>query len=236
MANSKWFSVAAAKNGVGNIAIYSDIGDWGLTASEFSRQVQALGAVKELHINISSNGGEVHQGFAIYNIISRHAAHKTVTIDGLAASMASVIAMAGDKILMPSNAMLMIHNPWGGISGGGDQIISFGEALLKMRDQIADAYVKRSGAKRSDIIAMMDDETWLSAEEAVALGLADKVIAPTEMAASIDTSKFARAPLAFGSKSPARKPASLENLSARAFQKFNAAGTQPKAQPEDVES
>lgn len=234
---AKWFSVAAKSGGIGAIDILSDIGvtEGGVTASQFSRELQALGAVRELHIRISSNGGDVAQGFAIFNQLSRHAARKIVTIDGLAASMASVIAMAGDQILMPSNSMLMIHNPWGGVAGGSDEIISFGEALSKMRLQIADAYVKRARLSQDAVLAMMDRETWLSAEEAVELGLADRVIAPTEMAASIDISKFKKAPRSmFGaSKGDERKARSLADLTDRAFAAFNKAGTQPKAKPED---
>lgn len=196
-----WFSMKAANDGASaDIAIYSDIGDWGVTAAMFRDSLGTLGDVKTLRLNISSNGGDVAAGFAIFNMLDRHPAHKIVTVDGLAASMASVIAMVGDEVIMPSNSMLMIHNPWGAIGGDADTLISFGEALAKMRESIAAAYVARSGQSLADIHKMMDKETWLSAGEAVELGFADRVDEPRQMRASIDISKFSRVPKSFGRK------------------------------------
>jgi hypothetical protein len=106
--------------------------------------------------------------------------------------------MAGDEIEMPANAMMMIHNPWGGVVGEADQIQSFGEALSKMRMGIANAYVKRTGLKRSEILAMMDKETWLDAKEAVAKGFADRIEKPIQMAANYDISRFNNVPAKFG--------------------------------------
>jgi ATP-dependent Clp protease protease subunit len=177
-----------------------------------------------LRISIASNGGDVATGFAIYNILERHSARKIVTIEGLAASMASVIAMAGDEVIMPSNSLLMIHNPWGNVTGGGDQIISFGEALIKMRDSIADTYAKRSGIKRAEILAMMDRETWLDAEEAVSLGFADRVEGPRQMAALIDTNRFQNTPVALKQITANWKPRNLDEIRVKAFQKWNSVG------------
>lgn len=221
--SKNWFSMNTSRSsGVGEIAIYSDIGEWGVSAKDFNASLNALGSPRELRISISSNGGDVSAGFAIYNMLERHPANKVVTVEGLAASMASVIAMAGNEIIMPSNSMLMIHNPWGGVTGDSDQIISFGEALSKMRDAIADAYVKRSGIKRSEVFAMMDRETWLSAEEAVSLGLADRVEEPRQMAALIDTNKFRNTPVALKKITADWKPRTLDEIRIKAFQKFNA--------------
>lgn len=220
--SKNWFSMnSGRKSGVAEISIYSDIGDWGITAKEFNTALNALGTPRELRITISSNGGEVHQGFAIYNMLERHSAKKIVTIDGVAASMASVIAMAGDEVVMPSNSMLMIHNPWGGVTGGADEVISFGEALAKMRDAIAGVYAKRSGIECSEVLGMMDRETWLSAEEAVSLGLADRVEEPRQMAALIDTNKFRNTPVALKKVTADWKPRTLEEIRIKAFQKWN---------------
>lgn len=199
-----WFKVAKAArnektgNAVGRVEIYSDIGSYGVSASAFDQQLKALGKVGELDIRISSNGGDVSQGFAIYNMLAAHPAVKTVTINGLAASMASVIAMVGNKVIMPKNSMLMIHNPWGGVTGESDQIISFGEALAKMGDQIVGAYTDRTGLKKGQVVRMMAKETWLDAKEAKSMGFVDQVIAPVDMAARFDTSNFNRTPNGFG--------------------------------------
>ncbi len=195
-----WYSMKALASGAAEIAIYSEIGDWGVTASDFKRDLDALGTPETLNLRLMSPGGEVSQGFAIFNMLNRHAARKIVTIDGLAASMASVIAMVGDEIEMPSNALMMIHNPTGVAWGDAEQIDSYNSALRKMQDQIVDAYVKRSGADREEIIALMDRETWLTAQEAVELGLADRVSDAVEMTASLDISKFHKVPAAFRRK------------------------------------
>src|SRR4051794_3430742 len=115
MSTSKkaWFTTArraGAPNG--EIGIFSDIGAGGVTAGAFHAALTAMRGAKTLLISINSDGGDVTTGFAIYNMLERHPARKVVRVEGLAASMASVIATVGDEVIMPANAMLMIHNPW----------------------------------------------------------------------------------------------------------------------------
>ncbi|WP_147296380.1 head maturation protease, ClpP-related [Afipia felis] len=220
---SQWFSMAkASAGGAANINIYSEIGEYGLSAKDFNESLFALGRPSQLNISISSNGGDVSQGFAIYNMLARHSAKKVVTIEGIAASMASVIAMAGDEIVMPSNSMLMIHNPWGGVVGDADEVDSFGEALRKMQDQIADVYAKRSGASKAKIVELMDAESWLTAQEAVDLGLADRVSDAVRMAALIDTGKFKNTPNSIKEMTANWKPRSWDDMRIKAFQRWNA--------------
>ncbi len=216
-----WFSMRASAGDVGAISIYSDIGGWGVSASDFRRSLNELGKPRELHITVSSNGGDIPSGFAIYNMLARHPAKKHVTIDGIAASMASVIAMAGDEVVMPSNSMLMIHNPWGVMSGDSEAMLSFGEALAKMRDQIAETYVARSGQTMDDVLSMMSRETWLTAQEAVDMGFADRVEQPRKMAALVNTSKFLNTPIALRKLTADFKPRSFEDIAAKAWQKYN---------------
>lgn len=216
-----WFTARASASDTGAIAIYSDIGAGSLSASDFQFSLSALGEVRELHINVCSNGGDIPSGFAIYNMLSRHAAKKVVTIDGIAASMASVIAMAGDEIIIPSNSMLMIHNPWGMVGGDSEALISFGESLAKMREQIANVYVKRTGQSIKDILSMMDRETWLTAQEAVDMGFADRVEEPRRMAALINTSRFLNTPMALRKITADFRPRSFEDIAAKAWQKYN---------------
>jgi ATP-dependent Clp endopeptidase proteolytic subunit ClpP len=216
-----WFSMRAAAGNSAAISIYSDIGEWGLTASDFQKSLNELGKPRELQITISSNGGDIPSGFAIYNTLDRHPAKKIVTVDGIAASMASVIAMAGDEIIMPSNSMLMIHNPWGTVGGDSETLISFGEALAKMRDQIAETYAARSGQPLDDVLAMMSRETWLTAQEAVDMGFADRVEESRKMAALVNTSKFLNTPLALRKLTADFKPRSFEDIAAKAWQRYN---------------
>lgn len=187
MAKDKhWFSMNANADGTADIAILSDIGMFGVTASDFRNQLIALGKPSEIRISISSDGGDVADGFAIYNMLNRHPANKIVTIDGLAASMASVVAMAGDEVIMPSNAMLMIHNPWGLAVGEADQLASFADALAIMQTNIAQTYKDRTGLPLAEIRSLMNKETWFSAKDAVAKGFADRV----EKAAPVDAKAF----------------------------------------------
>jgi ATP-dependent Clp endopeptidase proteolytic subunit ClpP len=153
--------------GTAEIGIFSDIGAAGLTAGDFDTALKALGSVRLLNVRINSDGGDVAAGFAIYNMLARHQAKKIVTIEGLAASMASVVAMAGDEIVMPSNAMMMIHNPFGGVVGNADAVQSFGEALESMQGSIVATYVRRTKLDAAKVQEVMDRDTWLSADEAV---------------------------------------------------------------------
>ncbi|MFL9499222.1 head maturation protease, ClpP-related [Rhodopseudomonas palustris] len=196
MAGKKsWFAAKAAK-GRGEITIYSDIGAWGVTAQDFDEAVKRLGEVDQLDVMISSDGGDVFVGFAIYDMLARHPAQKTVRVVGLAASMASVIAMAGDEVVMPSNAMMMIHNPWGGVIGESDQMRTFADLLDTMRENITNAYVKRTGLDAAQVTKLMNAETWLSAERAAELGFADRVDAAVDTKARFNVAKFSKVPKA----------------------------------------
>lgn len=193
------FTIKALSADTAEVAIFGDIG-FGYTATDFHRQLNALGkGIKNLDVRINSPGGDVFQGFQIYNMLKRYKGNVTVTVDGLAASMASVIAMAGQERVMPANAMLMIHNPIGGVYGGKDEIASFADALGKMEDQIVNVYVDASGLSEKAIRTMMDKETWLSAEEAVSKGFADKIEKPIKMAArAYNLDRFHNVPASFG--------------------------------------
>ena len=148
----------------------------------------------ELTLRINSPGGSVFDGVAIYNALKRHQAKVTVWIDGIAASIASMIAMAGDEVVMPENAMLVLHDPSGLVAGTAADMRAAADALDKMAAAMVAAYRDKSGAGDAEIEALMAAETWLSAEEAVELGLADRVEAPVQMAAYFDLSHFRNPP------------------------------------------
>lgn len=165
-----------------DILIYGEIGggwfsdpDETVTAKGFAADLKALGKVKNLNIYINSPGGGVFEGQAIYNQLQRHAAHKTVHIDGIAASIASVIAMAGDTILMPENALLMVHRASGFGIGNAHDLRKVADSLEKAETGIVAAYAQKTGKSSDELLALMDDETWMTADEAVALGFADQI-------------------------------------------------------------
>jgi ATP-dependent Clp protease protease subunit len=175
MAQPTFFAKANGKRG--EIYIYESIGEgWygGITAKSFSESLKELGDVKALDIYINSPGGSVFDGIAIFNQIRRFNGERIVHIDGIAASIASVIAMAGDEINIADNGMMMIHDPWSMAFGTADEMRKMADSLDKVRNTILDTYVAKTDGKRDEISEMMTAETWLSADEAVEKGFATK--------------------------------------------------------------
>jgi ATP-dependent Clp endopeptidase proteolytic subunit ClpP len=206
------------------IDVYDVIGEsfWneGVTAKQVRSLLKQSPNAKTIKMRVNSAGGDVIDGFAIYNLLAEHPARVEADVDSLAASMASVIIMAADEIRMSASAMVMIHNPWGATWGESDDLRSYADLLDKMRDQIADAYVARTGQTRDEIIKMMDSETWLTATEAKAKGFADKVKkSKAKMAAAasftgLDLSSFGNVPPEFlaALKRPAEEPKTKNEL------------------------
>jgi ATP-dependent Clp protease, protease subunit len=191
---AKWFSITA-RAGVGNIAIYDESGIGGISAASFANELKALGNVNLIHLSINSPGGDVFAGLTIHNLLARHPAKVRVTVDGIAASIASLIAMAGDEVVMPDNAMMMIHDPAGIVVGGADDMRDLAEALDKIKTSMAGTYAAKSGLPRERVEQIMADETWLTAHEAVDLGFADRVEKPVAIAARFDLKgRYAKAP------------------------------------------
>lgn len=197
-----YYTMKALANGEGEILLYSEIGgsggwfsDPGTTAEDFSRDLKALGNVKTINVRINSPGGEVFEGQTIYNLLAGHQARIVVHIDGLAASIASVIAMAGDEINIADNAMMMIHNAWGGCFGEAKDMRKTADVLEKVTGSIAGTYAKRSGVDLNKIVQMMDDETWMDAAEAKECGLVDNIVDNMNaMACAFDPKRFRNTP------------------------------------------
>jgi ATP-dependent Clp protease, protease subunit len=189
----RWYEFRAQMKGA-EIVIYDEIGAFGIPAKVFLDELKALGPVAELTVRINSPGGSVFDGVAIYNALRRHDAAITVWVDGIAASIASMIAMAGDEVVMPENAMLMIHDPSALVIGTAADMRGMADALDKMKAGMVAAYRDKSGRDDAEIEALMQAEAWLSAEEAVDLGLADRVEQPVRMAAHFDLSRFRNPP------------------------------------------
>jgi ATP-dependent protease ClpP protease subunit len=174
--------------------IYDEIGAFGIPAKAFLDELRALGPIAELTVRINSPGGSVFDGVAIYNALKRHDARVTVWIDGIAASIASMIAMAGDEVIMPENAVLVLHDPSGLVAGTAADMRAMADALDRMKAGMVAAYRDKSGRDDAGIEALMRGETWLSAEDAVGLGFADRVEQPVRMAAHFDLSRFRNTP------------------------------------------
>ena len=186
--NRKWYEI---NNGVDvtDVYLFNDIGTFGISAQSFVEEIKEY-EEKELAIHINSLGGEVFDGMAIYSIIQRRKAKTTVYIEGIAASIASVIALAADEVIMSENSLLMIHNAWGGSSGDASEMRKQADVLDKISNEIAEIYVKKTNLPYDEIIRMMGEETWLTAEEAVAMGFVDSISEPIKVAAKYDVSKF----------------------------------------------
>jgi len=160
------------------ILVYGDIGEsmWGdsVTASDVKSSLDSMDG--DVTVRINSPGGSVFDGFAIYNLLRAHSGSVTVYIDGLAASAASVIAMAGDEIVMGDAAMMMIHDPWTMAVGGTEDFLKTAETLEKIKDSIVIAYSgKAKGVDSAAISQMMTEETWMTSAEALDLGFATRV-------------------------------------------------------------
>lgn len=146
------------------------------SADYFRQQLEGLGELDAINIYINSMGGSVSEGVGIYNQLKRCKAQKTVYIDGFACSVASVIAMAGDKIIMPRNTVMMIHNPWIETAGNSAQLRKAADDLEVLNTASLQAYVLKCGDKctEAELKAKMDAETYLTAMQCVELGLADE--------------------------------------------------------------
>ncbi|KWN79398.1 head maturation protease, ClpP-related [Burkholderia ubonensis] len=174
---------AAAGDDVGGITINGAIGEtWdgtGVTSNRIAAALRSIGAGVPVVVNLNSPGGDFFEGVAIYNLLRQHDAEVTVNVMGLAASAASVIAMAGDKILMGDGAFLMIHNAWSVAVGNRHDFIAAAETLAPFDDAMASLYAKRSGMSKVDAAALMDKETWISADQAVKNGMATGLLDDT---------------------------------------------------------
>jgi ATP-dependent protease ClpP protease subunit len=161
------------------IWLYDEIGMMGTTAADFVRSLADVKASKiDLHIN--SKGGDIFDGIAIYNALRTHHAWVNVQVDALAASIASVIAQAGDKRTMITGSQMMIHEAWGLMMGDSADMRAYADMLDKQSDTIAGIYAERSGGsgKKAHYLSLMKATTMLTAKEAVSEGLADEVVKP----------------------------------------------------------
>jgi ATP-dependent Clp protease protease subunit len=189
-----WYKFQAkAGNKPTLLTIYDDIGAYGVRAESFIAVLRQQ--TGEVEIEISSLGGSVIEGLALFNGMSRWAQTAgnslTFTVMGVAASIASMLIMVpGAKVRMPSNTYLMVHKPWASPEGNADELREIADILDKMEPALVNAYAKRSGKTDEDIRAMLAAETWLTADEALAAGFVDEVIDPIEISNSCDKERL----------------------------------------------
>lgn len=177
-----WFRLTnLADTGAVDLFIYDEIGYWGVTASDLVAQLSDLDT-DEISVRLNSPGGEIFDGIAIYNCLRSHKAKVTVQVDSLAASIASVIAMAGDEIVMAPHSQMMIHDGLGMCIGNAADMREMAEMLDRQSDNIAEVYQARAGGRKDTWRNRMRAETWYSAQEAVAAGLATRIATPTKKA------------------------------------------------------
>lgn len=182
MPSKKFWQVKNEVNGNSEILLYGPIAGesswWGdeVTPRSFAEDLESLGG-KDVTVRINSGGGDVFAAHAIHNQLVAYKGRVTVVIDGLAASAATIIAVAGDRIIMPANALFMIHNPAIGLSDyyGAEELLKAAEALNTIKDSIVAAYRKRCKASAKELAAMMDAETWMGAAECLEKGFVDEI-------------------------------------------------------------
>lgn len=168
-----------AKKDRGEIYLYGAIGaDWfgdGISAKVFADDLKKLGAVSTIDVRINSEGGDVFAGKAMYSLLKEHKAKVIVHVDGLAASAASFIAMAGDEIEIDEGAFVMIHDAYGGARGRAKDLRDYADLLDSVNATIVDTYVARTKNDAATIKKWMDEETWMAGKDAVARGFADRL-------------------------------------------------------------
>lgn len=190
-----WYRVNSEDSNKATIYIYDAIGFFGIEANRLVQDIDQLEA-DEITLRINSPGGDVFDGAAIYNALERHPATIHAHIDGIAASMASLIALAGDTVEMAENAFYMIHKPWSMALGTADDFRSEADLLDKIEGTAVGVYAKRSGMSNEEITGLLAAETWYTADEAKEAGFIDKISGSDKESRSskFDLSVFANAP------------------------------------------
>lgn len=188
MPKSKYYEIKNAAKGTAQLYLYGFIGNsvWDeINPKALIDELAELGNLDVIEVHINSGGGSVYGGNAIYNALKMNSAKIEVFIEGLAASMASVIAMAGDVVNMADNSLMMIHDPWTWTEGNAEELRKAADQLDKAKHSLISCYSKKTGLDDEKIANMMSEETWFTASEAIELGFADSTIESIDLAASV---------------------------------------------------
>jgi len=182
------FNNSASEDTPSVLSIYDEIGFWGVQAKDFVNELRAVKS-KVLNVEINSPGGDVFAGLAIYNALKSSGKEIVVKVMGVAASAASLIAMAGDRIVMPKNTFLMIHNPWSFAMGNADELRETADTLDKIGTSLLSTYAAKTGLEESKLAEMLAKDTWLSADEALEMGFATEVVDEVKANAKFDMAR-----------------------------------------------
>lgn len=190
----KILEVKAKSNGVAEMWIYGDISRYDISAKMVGQELRKLDAkTTDLEVRIFSGGGDVFEGIAIYNLLKQSDKKIKMYVDGLAASIASVIMLAGDEIVMGEGTQVMIHKPWTMAIGNSNDLIEIIDQLDRVENEMVKIYQKTTGLSESQILKMMSEETWFNSDEALEYGFADSLIEPQahmSIAASINDKEW----------------------------------------------
>ncbi|WP_422851449.1 ClpP-like prohead protease/major capsid protein fusion protein [Erwinia amylovora] len=188
-----WYEIRAVAAGRVEIFLYDVIGSWGITAQQFVADCKEAGVFEAsaVDLHIHSPGGDVMQGFAIYNTLARLKAKLDIWVDGIAASMASmIVCLPGATVHMPENAWLMIHKPWGGIAGDSDDMRDYADWLDRNEALMLRAYMNKTGLGEDELQSMLKAETWMNGAEALEKGFADTLEPELQAAACVNENKL----------------------------------------------
>lgn len=170
-----WFSVQALAPGSAEINIRGIIGDWGLTDRDLIAEVECLGEVAEITLRINSRGGDVDQALSMFNYLRSHPARVTARVEGVAMSAATIVLMAADHIVMPSNTLLMIHNPYFPDEQDARLTDAARESLTLWREALVETYTARARVSREELGTLLDEQTFMAPERAMELGFCDEI-------------------------------------------------------------
>ena len=193
-----WYDIQAS-NETTEIKIFDVIGWPFIEAFDFCSDLDKINT-KNIKVNINSPGGDVFDGIAIYNALLDHQAHVTTYVSGLAASMASIIAMAGAERQIARSAFMMVHSPWAFSMGNADEMEKEAKILRKIENTMADVYALKTGKNQTQMLQVMKDETWYTGQESVDAGFSEKICFDDkdQKQAKFDLSMFSRAPAVAG--------------------------------------
>lgn len=193
MDNKKYWQFKNKSAKEADLYLYIEIASWGAgfaahSAQSFKEELDGLGELETLNIFINCPGGDVFEGVAIYNMLKRKQCTRNVYIDGIAASIASVIAMAGDNIYMPANAMMMVHNVLIGVFGFAEELRKAADTADQVTQSIKQTYLEKAGDKMDEttMTDLMDAESWLTAQDCLHYGLCTEITQSVQAVALLD--------------------------------------------------
>ena len=186
-----WYNIKnVAESNTTEVMIYDEIGLYGVNAKSFIEEIKMIPKDTSVLLRINSPGGSVIDGLAIYDAVNRMPQKVTSRIEGIAASMASVVALAADEVIMSENSLYMIHNVWGGEVGESGDLRKAADLMDKMSNRLVSIYMSKTGKSEDQIRSWMNEETWFDSSEAVEAGFINFIEEPILMAAKFDIDKY----------------------------------------------